>query len=548
MAAAQARADAMIAKPEADGRAAQPEAAQFMAGQASASVGSPRAAPPLARSTRRAADPPWATSFKQAFEGFRDSVGETFDDRRGIIDPGPGADLNRPPAELEDDGASATASRRRARRARSGRARALPRAEPGRDRVHALRRTGGTQLEDVVARLGAGRARPSASSASTACPTASTRTRTARTRPTSNGRSPTRPGALAPAYRRGAHAAFGREDHWVARRPRRAGRARRGRRGAFCARAGLQPEDCFGLTRLLHIRGSDGEDGESWSGAHRGRAGVQPPVDARSARARGDDGRGAAPAARPPLRSTSRSSTGRRSPRGSRPDRMGPPRCPSPLPAPPEHLAGAADRLPRDRRRAPRGHLRRADHARRTATGSPTSRWRAAARTSRRSRSCRAPTAPRAGACRRPQHIVLAYRDRAEYEEGRARWRAYQQGGAAGAARPPAAACGAPIEVDDHPPPSFLSEVFDMFNPLDPCTTSRRCSTATSGRASGRTAGRSTPRSLSKKSARPVRTIRGAGAPPEGLPITPLWASPSCVALHPRLDHPGRAACSSTDS
>ena len=45
-----------------------------------------------------------------------------------------------------------------------------------------------------------------------------------------------------------------------------------------------------------------------------------------------------------------------------------------------------------------------------------------------------------------------------------------------------------------------------------------------------------------------MQPIRGAGSPPEGLPITPLWASPSCGALHPRLDRPGRTACSSTDS
>ncbi len=43
-----------------------------------------------------------------------------------------------------------------------------------------------------------------------------------------------------------------------------------------------------------------------------------------------------------------------------------------------------------------------------------------------------------------------------------------------------------------------------------------------------------------------MHPIRGAGSPPDGLPITPLWASPSCGALHPRLGRPGRTACSST--
>ena len=45
-----------------------------------------------------------------------------------------------------------------------------------------------------------------------------------------------------------------------------------------------------------------------------------------------------------------------------------------------------------------------------------------------------------------------------------------------------------------------------------------------------------------------MRPIRGAGSPPDGLPITPLWASPSCGARHPRLGRPGRTACSPTGS
>ena len=152
MAAAQARADAMIAKAEADGRAAQLEAAQFMAGQANASVGSPGAARRSLRSTRRSPCPPCGDLFKQAFEGFRDSVGEMFDDRRGIIDPGPGADLNRPPPELEDD-----AERDRvaaAERAARDQARAPYRAAaPAAIEFTRFGATGGTQLEEVVERL-----------------------------------------------------------------------------------------------------------------------------------------------------------------------------------------------------------------------------------------------------------------------------------------------------------------------------------------------------------------------------------------------------------
>src|SRR5262249_53282105 len=39
---------------------------------------------------------------KQSFEQARTEIGGMFDDRRDVLDPGPGADLNRPPAEVED--------------------------------------------------------------------------------------------------------------------------------------------------------------------------------------------------------------------------------------------------------------------------------------------------------------------------------------------------------------------------------------------------------------------------------------------------------------
>jgi len=63
------------------------------------------------------------------------------------------------------------------------------------------------------------------------------------------------------------------------------------------------------------------------------------------------------------------------------------------------------------------------------------------------------------------EHVVIAYRDSAAYEQGRGRWRAYQEQVLRArldrltGARPP-------IEVDDHPRQSFLSEVFDMFDPF----------------------------------------------------------------------------------
>src|SRR3954447_24687380 len=92
MARARARADAMIAKGEAEARAAHAEYAAFQAAN-----GGPPPAPP--------GQPPGSVRelLQQSFEQLRESVREMFDDRRDVLDPGPGADLHRPPAEVEDE-------------------------------------------------------------------------------------------------------------------------------------------------------------------------------------------------------------------------------------------------------------------------------------------------------------------------------------------------------------------------------------------------------------------------------------------------------------
>lgn len=62
---------------------------------------------------------------------------------------------------------------------------------------------------------------------------------------------------------------------------------------------------------------------------------------------------------------------------------------------------------------------------------------------------------------------MIAYRDRAEYQDGRGRWRAYQDE-VLHAKLDHLTDLRPPIEVDLNPRVSFLSEVFDSFNPLDP--------------------------------------------------------------------------------
>ena len=65
------------------------------------------------------------------------------------------------------------------------------------------------------------------------------------------------------------------------------------------------------------------------------------------------------------------------------------------------------------------------------------------------------------------EHVVIAYRDRDEYREGRDRWRAYQHE-VLDARLDHRTGVRPPLEVDEHPRQSFLSEVFDFVNPLDP--------------------------------------------------------------------------------
>ena len=82
------------------------------------------------------------------------------------------------------------------------------------------------------------------------------------------------------------------------------------------------------------------------------------------------------------------------------------------------------------------------------------------------------PKLPSADGTERPRRraaelVVVAYRDRAEYQDGRARWRAYQDE-VLRARLDHRSDVRPPLEVEFRPTPSFASEVFEMFNPLSP--------------------------------------------------------------------------------
>ena len=62
-------------------------------------------------------------------------------------------------------------------------------------------------------------------------------------------------------------AAFNRADHWAVRRFGEPSVLDEDVAGALVARARLEPEDCFGLPRLLQVRATETEDSKFW-GAH----------------------------------------------------------------------------------------------------------------------------------------------------------------------------------------------------------------------------------------------------------------------------------------
>ena len=387
--------------------------------------------------------------FKQAFEGFRDSVGETFDDRAGIIDPGPGADMNRPPPEVEDpaERAGVAAAERAARD--QARAAYLAAAPPA---VACTRfaTTGRTQMEDVTERLKG--YDPAGVFGVYRVPDRSELNRNSENKVRIEWEIVHAPGAEAAAGE-AYLAAFSRDGHWAARRFGEPAVLDEDVAGALVARAHLRPEDCFGLPRLLHVRGSESEGGKFW------RAHVDgilvfsrvPLADAHSAlQAEAPLQVGAPPFHVEVLDWEAVAAW-------VAPSRHGPPRTPSPLP----HLPSSAEELMC-------AYLEIVGVRSEDCYGVQVTRHASEqglsdlSMASFRKNLSGAPELIHAA-----EHVVIAYRDRAEYEQGRQRWRAYQDE-VLHARLDHLSDLRPPLDTEYRPPPSFLSEVFDMFNPLDP--------------------------------------------------------------------------------
>jgi hypothetical protein len=224
----------------------------------------------------------------------------------------------------------------------------------------------------------------------------------------------------------------------------------------------VPPGECFGLTRLLTLRGTDTEGQVSWDAHIEG-------VLAFTRGGLGDAFVSAAPhAALAPSPFRLEILDWEAGAAWVAPWRWGPPRVPSPLPhlpsSPQELLTaylevvgvhsadcygvqvtrgregGVADlSLASIRKNFERPELPCAD-------GVPRMRFQTA------------------------EQVVLAYRDRDEYRAGRERWAAYQRD-VLRARLDHLTGVRPPIVVDDRPRQSFAEEVFDLLNPLDAFST-----------------------------------------------------------------------------
>jgi hypothetical protein len=108
----------------------------------------PNAPPPSVRDAWKQSLTLMKDGVAEGVEQARQSIGETFDDRRDVLDPG-NVDLNRPPAELETGREEHAAQERAARDA----ARAAYRGAGDAPAFTRFTTTGNAQLQDVAARL-----------------------------------------------------------------------------------------------------------------------------------------------------------------------------------------------------------------------------------------------------------------------------------------------------------------------------------------------------------------------------------------------------------
>jgi hypothetical protein len=384
------------------------------------------------------------TGVAESVEQARESIGEMFDDRRDVLDPG-AVDMNRPPAELEAGREEYAAQERAARDAarapyRAGAAPAFTRFST----------TGNAQLQYVATQLqtldpadvygvyrvpdrldpnrrgGEGKVTIEWEIAHRADPGAAQHT---------------------------VHVtAFPREAHVAARRPGEPSVLDEDVAGELARRANLQPEDSYGLTRLLQIRGIEFDNGTSWSAEVEGvlqftRTSLE---DAQRAMA-----------AEAPLATFN-------SPfhleildweavaAYNAPFRYGDARIPAPLP-----------HLPTDFHELLTMYLEVVGLRPEDCFGVQATRGKEGILADLSLASFRQNFNADKSRFHATEHLVLTYRDSEAYREGRARWAAYQA--EILKARLDHLSDGVRTPIAPLPQrPSFLGELFDFVNPLDP--------------------------------------------------------------------------------
>jgi hypothetical protein len=385
-------------------------------------------------------------ALKQSFDGFKDAMGETFDDRRDVLDPGD-ANLNKPPAEVEDPAereriaADELAARELAR---------APFCGPATPVISFTRfsTTGREQLADVLQALRSWS--PEGVYGVYRVPTRYELRRKKETDTRVDWEIAHAPGAAGAGE--AAATGFKRSDHWAARRPGEASVLDEDVAGELIRRAGVRPEDSFGLTRLLNVRAHATEDSVNWAPVVEGILLLARPSDAVAATQRAMTAEAPLPLGAPPFHVEILDWEAVAA--WVSPFRYGPQRVPSPLPHLPstwhELLAAylqivgvqardtygvqvtrTADRSLAD--------LSMASHAKNLRGGHELMHV--------------------------GEHVVIAYRDSDGYAAGRARWRAYQHE-VLRARLDHLTGMRPPIVVDDRPRESFLSEVVDMFDPF----------------------------------------------------------------------------------
>jgi hypothetical protein len=383
----------------------------------------------------------------QSVEQVQQSIGESFDDRRDVLDPG-AVDLNRPPAELED-----AAERERVaaeQRAARDSARAPYRAAGVPVVFTRFATTGNAQLQDVATQLQ--RLDPADVYGVYRVPD-----RLGKPRSGGEGKAQIEwEIAHRPDPRAAQHTvhvtAFPRQGHVAARQPGEPSVLDEDVAGELARRANLQPEDSYGLARLLQIRGiSFDEGGTSWSAEIEGvlqftRTSLE---DAQRAMA------AEAPLARLDSPFHLEVLDWEAVAAYNSPFRWGPARVPAPLP-----------HLPADFHELLSMYLEVVGVRPEDCYGVQATRTREGMLADLSLASFKQNLNADKSRCHAAEHLVLTYRDSDAYREGRERWAAYQRD-VLRARLDHLSGVRAPVEPLAERQ-SFLSELFDFVNPLDP--------------------------------------------------------------------------------